>query len=29
MAFDFQDYLTLKHTLRFKKDGTFRILIRS
>lgn len=27
MAFDFQDYLTLKHTLRFKKDGTFRILI--
>jgi 3',5'-cyclic AMP phosphodiesterase CpdA len=27
MSFSLQEYLTLKHTLRFKKDGTFKILL--
>ena len=27
MRFDWKEYLALKHTLRFKKDGTFKILL--
>lgn len=27
MSFDLKEYLALKHTLHFKKDGTFKILL--